>query len=173
MTDGRHFQLRRCRCPTAMRLFTMVDVTDFEPHRGGAARARLGARGGRQGQDRLRRQHQLRIAHPADLDRRVRRNARRRLCRRAVAPRRSDYVDAILESVDRLSKLIDDVLDLTTGDKRGVDAGARAGRHRRAVPRRRSRPPRPRAAEKAQKLEAKIDRRRAASCSATRGGCAN
>src|SRR3569833_2167604 len=31
-----------------------------------------------------------------------------------------DYVSAILESVERLSKLINDVLDLTTGDTRGV-----------------------------------------------------
>jgi signal transduction histidine kinase len=31
-----------------------------------------------------------------------------------------DYVAAILESVDRLSRLIDDVLDLTTGDAHGV-----------------------------------------------------
>ena len=32
----------------------------------------------------------------------------------------SDYVDAILESVERLAKLIDDVLDLTQGDTKGV-----------------------------------------------------
>ena len=32
----------------------------------------------------------------------------------------SDYVGAILESVDRLSKLINDVLDLTTGEARGA-----------------------------------------------------
>ncbi len=32
----------------------------------------------------------------------------------------SDYVGAILESVDRLSRLINDVLDLTQGDTKGV-----------------------------------------------------
>src|SRR5207244_11433803 len=31
-----------------------------------------------------------------------------------------DYVSAIVESVERLSKLINDVLDLTTADTRGV-----------------------------------------------------
>ena len=32
----------------------------------------------------------------------------------------ADYVGAILESVERLSKLINDVLDLTQGDTQGV-----------------------------------------------------
>jgi signal transduction histidine kinase len=38
----------------------------------------------------------------------------------ALSPTASDYVQAILESVDRLSKLIDDVLDLTQGDSAGI-----------------------------------------------------
>jgi signal transduction histidine kinase len=66
-----------------------------------------------------------------------------------------DYVAAILESVDRLSKLINDVLDLTTADTRGialererVDIG---GLCRAALETGRSR-----AAEKAQKLEGEI-----------------
>jgi signal transduction histidine kinase len=37
-----------------------------------------------------------------------------------LAPAAADYVGAICESVERLSKLIDDVLDLTEGDTRGV-----------------------------------------------------
>jgi signal transduction histidine kinase len=37
-----------------------------------------------------------------------------------LPPAASDYVGAILESVDRLSKLINDVLDLTQGDTQGV-----------------------------------------------------
>ena len=37
-----------------------------------------------------------------------------------LAPAASDYVSAILESVERLSKLINDVLDLTHGDTSGV-----------------------------------------------------
>ena len=37
-----------------------------------------------------------------------------------LAPAAADYVSAILESVKRLAKLIDSVLDLTQGDRRGV-----------------------------------------------------
>ena len=37
-----------------------------------------------------------------------------------LPPAAVDYVGAILESVQRLSKLIDDVLDLTQGDTQGV-----------------------------------------------------
>jgi signal transduction histidine kinase len=37
-----------------------------------------------------------------------------------LAPLAADYVRAIMESVDRLSKLINDVLDLTQGDTKGV-----------------------------------------------------
>lgn len=37
-----------------------------------------------------------------------------------LEPAAADYVSAILESVARLSKLIDDVLDLTQGDAKGV-----------------------------------------------------
>jgi signal transduction histidine kinase len=66
-----------------------------------------------------------------------------------------DYVSAILESVDRLSKLINDVLDLTTGDTRGValekervDIG---GVCRAAVE-----TAKPRAGEKSQKLDVEI-----------------
>ena len=83
MTDGRHFEFAAVPLPDGNALFTMVDVTDSTPDRGGASRARDGARGSRPGQDRLRRQHELRAAHAADLDRRLRRAARRRLCRRA------------------------------------------------------------------------------------------
>jgi signal transduction histidine kinase len=66
-----------------------------------------------------------------------------------------DYVGAILESVDRLTNLINDVLDLTTGEVRGValekervDLG---GLCRAAVDTAKSR-----AAEKGQKVEAEI-----------------
>ena len=88
MTDGRHFQFAAVPLPDGNALFTMVDVTDSTPHRGGASRARDGARGSRPGEDRLRRQHELRAADAADLDRRLRRAARRRLCRRAQRQRR-------------------------------------------------------------------------------------
>src|SRR6185503_7919287 len=66
-----------------------------------------------------------------------------------------DYVGAILESVDRLSKLINDVLDLTTGDARGVALEKErvdvAGLCRAAADTAKAR-----AAEKAQKLEVEI-----------------
>jgi signal transduction histidine kinase len=67
----------------------------------------------------------------------------------------NDYVAAIVESVDRLSKLINDVLDLTTGDARGVALERErvdvAGLCRAAVETAQAR-----AAEKAQKLETEI-----------------
>jgi signal transduction histidine kinase len=66
-----------------------------------------------------------------------------------------DYVSAILESVERLSKLINDVLDLTTGDMRGVAIEKErvdvAGLCRAAVETARSK-----AGEKSQKLEVQI-----------------
>src|SRR4029079_16199167 len=66
-----------------------------------------------------------------------------------------DYVSAILESVERLSKLINDVLDLTTGDTRGVALEKErvdiAGLCKAALE-----TVRERAAEKAQKVEADI-----------------
>jgi signal transduction histidine kinase len=72
-----------------------------------------------------------------------------------LSPKGRDYVDAILESVERLSKLINDVLDLTTGDTRGVALEKErvdvAGLCRAAVE-----AAKPRAAEKAQKLEVEI-----------------
>jgi len=66
-----------------------------------------------------------------------------------------DYVGAIVESVERLSKLINDVLDLTTGDARAVALEKErvdiAGLCRAAVDTAKRR-----AAEKAQKLEVEI-----------------
>ena len=72
-----------------------------------------------------------------------------------LAPAASDYVDAILEAVSRLSKLIDDVLDLTQGDTRGIVLERErvdiAGLCRMALEAVQSR-----AGEKNQKLEADI-----------------
>jgi signal transduction histidine kinase len=66
-----------------------------------------------------------------------------------------DYVNAIEESVARLAKLVDDVLDLTTGDARGVSLERErvdlAGLCRAAVETAQQR-----AAEKAQKLTSEI-----------------
>jgi len=73
-----------------------------------------------------------------------------------LTPKATDYVTAILEAVGRLSKLIDDVLDLTTGDMRPVSLEVErvdvAGLCRAAVETGRIR-----AAEKSQKLDAEID----------------
>ena len=72
-----------------------------------------------------------------------------------LSPKASDYVGAIVESVERLSKLINDVLDLTTGDTRGVSLEKErvdiAGLCRAAVE-----TAKPRAAEKTQKLDVEI-----------------
>jgi signal transduction histidine kinase len=72
-----------------------------------------------------------------------------------LSSKAKDYVGAILESVDRLSKLINDVLDLTTGDARGVALEKErvdiAGLCRAAADTAKAR-----AAEKAQKLEVEI-----------------
>ena len=72
-----------------------------------------------------------------------------------LTPTAADYVNAILEAVGRLSKLVDDVLDLTTGDTRPValehervDVG---GLCRAALE-----SARPDADEKLQKLDAEI-----------------
>ena len=59
------------------------------PRRAGAARPRRGAGGGGPGQDAVRREHELRTAHAADLDRRLRGDAARRLCGQADASRRT------------------------------------------------------------------------------------
>jgi signal transduction histidine kinase len=72
-----------------------------------------------------------------------------------LSSKAKDYVSAILESVERLSKLINDVLDLTTGDTRGVALEVErvdvAGLCRAAADQARGR-----AAEKAQKLDTEI-----------------
>jgi signal transduction histidine kinase len=72
-----------------------------------------------------------------------------------LSPTGTDYVNAILESVARLSKLINDVLDLTTGDTRGVALERErvdlAGLCKAAVE-----TAKPRAEEKTQKLEVQI-----------------
>ena len=88
------------------------------------------------------------------------------------APKGKDYVGAILESVERLSKLINDVLDLTTGDTRGVALEKErvdiAGLCRAAVETAKSR-----AAEKIAEARGRDHAGGRAMFSATRGGCAS
>lgn len=154
MTDGRHFQFAAVPLPDGNALLTMVDVTDSTRIEA-ALRERATAL---EEADRVKTDfvanmsYELRTpltsiggfaellggGYAGDLSERGR-----------------DYVSAILESVDRLSKLINDVLDLTTGDTRGValekervDIG---GLCRAAAE-----TSKPRAGEKAQKLEVEI-----------------
>ena len=154
MTDGRHFQFAAVPLPDGNALFTMVDVTDSTRIEA-ALRERATAL---EEADRVKTDfvanmsYELRTpltsiggfaellggGYAGDLTTKAR-----------------DYVSAILESVERLSKLINDVLDLTTGDTRGVALEKErvdiAGLCRAAVE-----TAKPRAAEKAQKLEVEI-----------------
>ena len=154
MTDGRHFQFAAVPLPDGNALFTMVDVTDSTRIEA-ALRERATAL---EQADRVKTDfvanmsYELRTpltsiggfgellagGYAGDLSLKAR-----------------DYVSAILESVERLSKLINDVLDLTTGDTRGVTLEIErvdvAGLCRAAADTARAR-----AAEKGQKLDTEI-----------------
>ncbi len=154
MTDGRHFQFAAVPLPDGNALFTMVDVTDSTRIEA-ALRERATA---------LEEADRVKTDFVANMSYELRTpltsiGGFAELLGGGYAgdlgPKAKDYVGAILESVDRLSKLINDVLDLTTGDTRGValekervDVG---GLCRAAVD-----TAKPRAAEKAQKLDAEI-----------------
>ena len=154
MTDGRHFQFAAVPLPDGNALFTMVDVTDSSRIEA-ALRERAAA---------LEAADRVKTDFVANMSYELRTpltsiGGFTELLAGGYAGKLSakgdDYVAAILESVDRLSKLINDVLDLTTGDTRGVtlerervDMG---GLCRAALEMGRVR-----AAEKAQKLEAEI-----------------
>ena len=154
MTDGRHFQFAAVPLPDGNALFTMVDVTDSTRIEA-ALRERATA---------LEEADRVKTDFVANMSYELRTpltsiGGFAELLGGGYAgelgPKAKDYVGAILESVERLSKLINDVLDLTTGDTRGValekervDIG---GLCRAAVD-----TAKPRAAEKAQKLEVDI-----------------
>ena len=154
MTDGRHFQFAAVPLPDGNALFTMVDVTDSTRIEA-ALRERAAA---------LEEADRVKTDFVANMSYELRTPLTSiggfgELLGGGYAgeltPKAKDYVGAILESVERLSKLINDVLDLTTGDARGValerervDIG---GLCRAAVDTGRSR-----AAEKGQKLEVEI-----------------
>jgi signal transduction histidine kinase/PAS domain-containing protein len=154
MTDGRHFQFAAVPLPDGNALFTMVDVTDSTRIEA-ALRERATA---------LEEADRVKTDFVANMSYELRTpltsiGGFAELLGGGYAGELStkarDYVSAILESVDRLSKLINDVLDLTTGDTRGValekervDIG---GLCRAAIE-----TAKPRAAEKAQKLEVEI-----------------
>jgi signal transduction histidine kinase len=154
MTDGRHFQFAAVPLPDGNALFTMVDVTDSTRIEA-ALRERATA---------LEEADRVKTDFVANMSYELRTpltsiGGFAELLGAGYAgdlsPKAKDYVGAILESVDRLSKLINDVLDLTTGDARGVALEKErvdiAGLCRAAVDTAKSR-----AAEKGQKLEADI-----------------
>ncbi|HET7282938.1 MAG TPA: ATP-binding protein, partial [Sphingomicrobium sp.] len=154
MTDGRHFQFAAVPLPDGNALFTMIDVTD-------STRIEAALR---------ERAHALEEADRVKTDFVANMSYELRTPLTSIggfgellgggyagdlSPKARDYVSAILESVERLSKLINDVLDLTTGDTRGVALEKErvdvAGLCRAAVE-----TAKPRAAEKAQKFEVEI-----------------
>ncbi len=154
MTDGRHFQFAAVPLPDGNALFTMVDVTDSTRIEA-ALRERAAA---------LEEADRVKTDFVANMSYELRTPLTSiggfgELLGAGYAgelsPKARDYVSAILESVERLSKLINDVLDLTTGDTRGValekervDIG---GLCRAAVE-----TAKPRAVEKAQKFDIEI-----------------
>lgn len=155
MTDGRHFEFAAVPLPDGNALFTMVDVTDSSRIEA-ALRERAEA---------LEQADRMKTDFVANMSYELRTpltsiGGFAELLAAGYAgeltPKGTDYVGAILESVERLSKLINDVLDLTTTDTRGVTLERErvdiAGLCRSAVD-----TARPRAAEKAQKLEASTD----------------
>lgn len=154
MTDGRHFQFAAVPLPDGNALFTMVDVTDSSRIEA-ALRERAAA---------LEEADRMKTDFVANMSYELRTpltsiGGFAELLAAGYAGKLSakgdDYVSAILESVDRLSKLINDVLDLTTADMRKISLESErvdvAGLCRAALE-----TGRPRAAEKAQKLEAEI-----------------
>ena len=119
MTDGRHFQFAAVPLPDGNALLTMVDVTDSTRIEA-ALRERATA---------LEEADRVKTDFVANMSYELRTpltsiGGFAELLGGGYAgdltPKARDYVSAILESVQRLSKLINDVLDLTTGDTRGV-----------------------------------------------------
>ncbi len=119
LTDGRHFDFAAVPLPDGNALFTMIDVTDSSRIEA-ALRERATA---------LEEADRVKTDFVANMSYELRTPltsiggfAEMLAAGYAgkLAPAASDYVGAILESVDRLSKLINDVLDLTQGDTKGV-----------------------------------------------------
>ena len=119
LIDGRHFEMAAVPLPDGNALFTMVDVTDSTRIEE-ALRERTKA---------LEEADRVKTDFVANMSYELRTPltsiggfAEMLAAGYAgkLAPAASDYVSAILESVERLSKLIDDVLDLTQGDTSGM-----------------------------------------------------
>jgi signal transduction histidine kinase len=155
LTDGRHFDFAAVPLPDGNALFTMIDVTDSSRIEA-ALRERATA---------LEEADRVKTDFVANMSYELRTpltsvGGFAEMLQAGYAgelpPAASDYVGAILESVDRLSKLIDDVLDLTQADTRGVVLERErvdiAGMCRAAAESLRSR-----ATDKKQKLELALD----------------
>jgi signal transduction histidine kinase len=155
MTDGRQFQFAAVPLPDGNALLTMVDVTDSSRIEA-ALRERATA---------LEEADRVKTDFVANMSYELRTpltsiGGFAELLGGGYAGKLSakgmEYSSAILESVDRLSRLINDVLDLTTGSARGAPLESEridiAGLCRTAVETARGR-----AAEKAQKVEMEVD----------------
>jgi signal transduction histidine kinase len=119
LTDGRHFEFAAVPLPDGNALFTLVDVTDSTRIEA-ALRERATA---------LEEADRVKTDFVANMSYELRTpltsiGGFAEMLAQGYAgkltPAASDYVQAILESVERLSKLIDDVLDLTQGDSVGI-----------------------------------------------------
>ena len=119
MTDGRHFQFAAVPLPDGNALFTMVDVTDSTRIES-ALRERAAA---------LEEADRVKTDFVANMSYELRTpltsiGGFAEMLEAGYAgkltAKASDYVAAIMEAVGRLSKLVDDVLDLTTADGRPV-----------------------------------------------------
>ncbi|HYI42739.1 MAG TPA: PAS-domain containing protein, partial [Sphingomicrobium sp.] len=119
LTDGRHFDFAAVPLPDGNALFTLVDVTDSSRIEA-ALRERATA---------LEQADRVKTDFVANMSYELRTpltsiGGFAEMLAQGYAgkltPAAGEYTQAILESVDRLSKLINDVLDLTQGDTRGV-----------------------------------------------------
>ena len=154
MTDGRHFEFAAVPLPDGNALFTMVDVTDSTRIEA-ALRERATAL---EAADRVKTDFVANMSYELRTPLTSIGGFAEMLAAGyagKLTAKAEDYVGAIEESVGRLSKLVDDVLDLTTGDARGVSIEHErvdlAGLCRTAVETAQLR-----AAEKAQKLTSEI-----------------
>ncbi|RIX26989.1 sensor histidine kinase [Sphingomonas edaphi] len=120
LTDGRHFDFAAVPLPDGNALFTMIDVTDSSRIEA-ALRERAAA---------LEEADRVKTDFVANMSYELRTpltsiGGFAEMLAAGYAgklpPAAADYVAAILESAERLSRLINDVLDLTQGDTKGVD----------------------------------------------------
>ncbi len=119
LTDGRHFEFAAVPLPDGNALFTMVDVTDSSRIEA-ALRERATA---------LEEADRVKTDFVANMSYELRTpltsiGGFAEMLQGGYAGKlpsaATDYVGAILELVERLSKLINDVLDLTQGDTQGI-----------------------------------------------------